>query len=327
MMGSITEMILTAPAAVPVNFAARETRLWLIAAACVLIATIRAEAQNRGVYPLGMSATNSGITPESGFTYSNQLLFYSRGEAKDDNGNTLPITGSNSVLMDMNTLTWVSKKTVFGGARYSAVATLPFAKNDLTSDIHGPINGGGGFADSYYMPLILGWNGERVAVRAIYGFLAPTGRFSAGANNNVGSGYWTNALSSGQTFQLDESKRVTLSVFEMYEFHTTQEGTGIQPGETFDLDYSLLGSLRRTESSQLQIGLAGYEARQTTAKTGPGITPALSAERYAVNALGFAVTGALPKRKVSFALKYFKEFANRSTFQGYSLQVLGAVSF
>jgi hypothetical protein len=186
--------------------------------------------------------------------------------------------------------------------------------------------GGGAFAITI-VPAIAGWSADRVAVRVMYGFLAPTGRFSAGANNNVGSGYWTNALSSGQTFQLDESKRVTLSVFEMYEFHTTQEGTGIQPGETFDLDYSLLGSLRRTESSQLQIGLAGYEARQTTAKTGPGITPALSAERYAVNALGFAVTGALPKRKVSFALKYFKEFANRSTFQGYSLQVLGAVSF
>jgi len=160
----------------------------------------------RGVYPLGMSATNSGVTPESGFTYSNQLLFYSRDEVKGEHGATLPITGSNSVLMDMNSLIWVSRKEFFGGARYSAFATLPFAKNDLTSDIHGNISGGSGFADSYYVPFVLGWNRERLAIRILYGFLAPTGRFAAEAGNNVGSGYWTNAFSSGQTFYLTKGK-------------------------------------------------------------------------------------------------------------------------
>jgi hypothetical protein len=151
-------------------------------------------------------------------------------------GNTLLVTGENYVLMDMNTLAWVNKKTFLGGARYSVAATLPFAKNSLTSDVQGKVSGGGGFADSYYLPFILGWNRERVAIRAIYGFLAPTGRFAAGMNNNVGSGYWTHALSSGQTFYLNSSKRFVLSAFQMYEFHTTQEGTGIHPGQTFDLD-------------------------------------------------------------------------------------------
>jgi len=45
----------------------------LIAAVCLFIAVVRAQAQNRGVYPLGMSAMNSGLTPAAGFTYSNQL--------------------------------------------------------------------------------------------------------------------------------------------------------------------------------------------------------------------------------------------------------------
>ena len=146
----------------------------------------------------------------------------------------------------------------------------------------------------------------------MYGFLAPTGRFAAGANNNVGSGYWTHALSSGQTFYLTRDKRLSLSpTFEMYEFHTTQEGTRIHPGQTFDLDYSLMGSIRRTASLALQIGLAGYEARQTTAKTGPDITPEVSAERYAVNAIGLALIAAFPKRKASLGFRYFKEFADR----------------
>lgn len=294
---------------------------------CVLILTMQARAQNRGVYPLGMSATNSGLTAGPGFTYVNQLLFYSRDHAKDDAGQTLSVTGENYVLMDMNTLAWVSKKTFMGGARYSAAATLPFAKNSLTSDIQGRVSGGGGFADSYYLPFIVGWNGERIAIRAIYGFLAPSGRFAANADNNVGSGYWTHALSSGQTFYLTRDKRLVLSTFQMYEFHTTQEDTGIHPGETFDLDYSLLGSLPSPKDVQLQIGLVGYEQRQTTAKTGPAISLAASAERYAVNALGFAITSAFPEHKASLGFKYFKEFSNRSTFQGYSLQFSGSISF
>jgi len=302
-------------------------RLWISLVVCVAVLTMRAQAQNRGVYPLGMSATNSGVTPGPGFTYVNQLLFYSRDHAKDDVGNTLPVTGEHYVLMDMNTLAWVSTRTLLGGAKYSAAATLPFARNSLTSDIQGKVSGGGGFADSYYLPFILGWNRERVAIRAIYGFLAPTGRFKASASDNVGSGHWTHALSSGQTFYLNSSKRLVLSAFQMYEFHTTQEGTGIHPGETFDLDYSFLASLPAPKDVQLQAGLVGYEQRQTTAKTGPGISAAASEERYAVNGLGFAVTSAFPKHKASLGLKYFKEFSNRSTFQGYSVQLSGSISF
>jgi hypothetical protein len=296
------------------------------AALCALLAATQARAQNRGVYPLGMSATNSGVTPESGFTYSNQLLFYARDQAKDDQGKTLSITGANTVVMDMNTLAWVSTKRILG-ARFSAAATLPFAKNDLTSDIQGPISGGSGFADSYYMPFILGWNTKRVDIRVIYGFLAPTGRFAAGANNNVGSGYWTHALSSGQTFYLTEDKRLNFSGFEMYEFHTTQEATGVHPGQTFDLDYSLMGSVLRAARLTLQVGATGYEARQTTAKVGPDVTSAASAERYAVNAFGLALTAAFPKRKASLGFRFYKEFANRSTFQGYSAQISGAIHF
>ncbi len=304
-----------------------KVRLIVLVAVCMAVMAMRAQAQNRGVYPLGMSATNSGVTPGAGVTYVNQLLFYSRDHAKDDAGNTLTVTGENYVLMDMNTLAWVSKKELLGGAAFSLAATLPFAKNNLTSDIEGKISGGGGFADSYYLPFILGWNRDRVAIRAIYGFLAPTGRFAAGASDNVGSGYWTHTLSSGQTFYLKRNKHLVLSAFQLYEFHTTQEGTGIQPGETFNLDYSLMGSLPVPGKWQLQTGAVGYEQRQTTAKTGPTISPAASNERYAVNSFGFALSSNFPRHRASLGLKYFKEFLNRSTFQGYSLQVSGSISF
>jgi hypothetical protein len=285
-------------------------------------------AQVRGVYPLGMTATNSGVTPEAGFTYTNQFLFYSRGELKDSSGH-VTATGQNSVLMDMNSIVWVAKSKIppLGGAIYSCVATLPIANNSLSSDTEGPISSGGGFADSYYQPLILGWKTERADIRLNYGFLAPTGRYNATANNNVGSGYWTHTIASGQTLYLTSNKATVLSVFELYEFHTTQRVTNIHPGQNLNLDYSLTRIFPLSQNLRLQLGPAGYQQWQTTDKTGPTITQAQSAAHYRVNSLGFASNLLLPARKVALGFKYFGEFSNKSTFQGYSVQITGSVSF
>lgn len=291
----------------------------------LLLAAAPVQAQNRGVYPLGMSATGSGITAEPGFTYANQLLSYSRDRAKNGEGETT-VTGANSVIMDMNTIAWVSNLRVLG-ARYSASATLPFARNSLTSDVVGPISGGSGLADSYYLPVILGWSGRRTMVRAMYGFLAPTGRFVKDATDNVGSGYWTHAYSTGQTVYLTANRTLVLSAFQMYEVHTEQKDTGVRPGDTFDLDYSLLAGIGNWNDVRVQAGLAGYHARQTTAKTGPAVTSDASDSRYDVNSLGLAVTVAIPRFKTSLGFKYFNEFANRSTYEGHSVQVQGAISF
>jgi hypothetical protein len=297
----------------------------LLWAVCCFALTCRVIAQNRGVYPLGMSATNSGVTPEPGFAYVNQLLIYSRDKSKGADGEVLG-TGSNSVVMDMNTLAWVSRKKILGGAKFSMTATIPIAKNSLTSDVTGPVSGGDGLADSYYQPFILGWNKSHYAIRAVYGFLAPTGRFRNGTNNNVGSGYWTHAFSSGQTFYLTRNKATSLSVFEMYEVHTTQKSTSIHPGDTLDLDYSVMHSFSLGGEKRVQLGLVGYHARQTTDKTGPTITPDQSKAHYKVNALGVGSNLSL-SAKISVGFKYFQEFADRSTFQGHSIQFSGSIKF
>jgi len=307
------------------------TFAWIISFGLVMAVSALvspAKAQVRGVYPLGMSATNSGVTPESGFTYSNLFLFYSRDQLKGPNGEVLA-TGQNSVMMDMNSFVWVSEKKirVLGNPVFSASATLPIANNSLTSDVQGAISGGGGFADSFYQPVILGWQKEHADIRAIYGFLAPTGRFDASANNNVGSGYWTHVVSAGETFYLTGNKATAVSAFQMYEFHGTQQGTQIHPGQTLNLDYSLIHVLRLQKNLHLQLGLVGYEQWQTTDKSGPNITHEQATVYYQVNALGFASSVVLPARAVSVGAKYFKEFSNRSTFQGYSLQISGTINF
>ena len=280
----------------------------------------------RGVYPLGMNALNSGVTPEPGLTYSNLFLFYSRNELKGPDGKVVS-TGNNSVLMDLNTFIWVSQKTILGGAKLSLTATLIINNNALSSDIVGPISGGGGFGDSYYQPFILGWQTDRAAIRFIYGFLAPTGKFQAGTNDNVGNGYWVSTFSSGQTFYLTRAKRTSLSAFQMYEIHGTQKGTDIHPGQTLNLDYSLKQNIPLRSDNRLEIGLVGYNQWQTTDTTGPTITPEQASAHYRVTALGFASSLVLPTRKVGLTFKYFREFSNKSTFQGNAIQISSTINF
>src|SRR3954447_12968188 len=115
-----------------------------------LLSPSSAQAQVRGVYPVGMNATNSGVTPQPRITYSNLFVFFSRDEKKNANGDVVA-TGQNSIMMDLNSFVWVSRREIvaLGGAVVSASATLPIANNSLSSDIQGAISGGGGFADSF----------------------------------------------------------------------------------------------------------------------------------------------------------------------------------
>jgi len=249
----------------------------LIMVAALLFIATPARAQVRGQYTPGMTATNSGTLPDPGLTYQNLFQLYSFNQAKGPNGERLPVNGSILVIADQNIFLWVSKKKILG-ANIGLVADLPITNKSLTSATLGALGGGSGLADSYYQPFTLGWHEKRANYTVAYGFTAPTGRFNAGASNNVGSGYWGNDLSAGETFYLTKNKGTAVSVYEMYEFHGTQKTTQIHPGQTFDLDYSLTQvlPLQKNMHTLLQLGLIGYEQLQTTDKSGPGINPTVA---------------------------------------------------
>ncbi|HJZ76810.1 MAG TPA: hypothetical protein VKE51_33980 [Vicinamibacterales bacterium] len=93
-------------------------RWWLAIVAGVALSSLSrvADAQVRGVYPTGMNATNAGVTPDSGFTYSNLFIFNARDESKGPDGEVVA-TGTNAVMIDLNTFVWVDRRTLLGGAR------------------------------------------------------------------------------------------------------------------------------------------------------------------------------------------------------------------
>jgi len=84
-------------------------------------------------------------------------------------------TGTNAVMIDLTTFVWANRGTLLGGARFSAAATLLVSNNSLASDTAGQLSAGGGLADFYFQPFILGWTTDRAAIRTAYGVLAPSG--------------------------------------------------------------------------------------------------------------------------------------------------------
>src|SRR5260370_27762989 len=83
-----------------------------------------------------------------------------------------------AVFFDINVFDWVTKKKILG-ANYALVALLPFSNSSISSPTLGAVGGGGGFADSFYQPVTLGWHFKRADIQAAYRFFAPTGRFAA----------------------------------------------------------------------------------------------------------------------------------------------------
>jgi hypothetical protein len=292
----------------------------------VFAAASAASAQVRGVYPTGMNTINAGAAPAPGWAYSNLFIANSRDERVGPAGETLA-TGEQSVLLDLNTFAWGTKEAVIAGARFGATATIILSRNSLESDTEGSLGGGSGLGDFYVQPVILGWTNGQVDFKAVYGILVPTGRFEAGADDNVGSGYWTHTFSSGVTTYISESRANALSAFAMYEIHGTQETTDIRPGDTLTLDASWMHVASRRTDFDAQVGIVGYAQWQTTDRRGPGVTPEEAEDRYRVYALGLATALAWPQRRSSVSVKLFQEFDARSTFEGYSIHVSAAIAF
>jgi hypothetical protein len=295
----------------------------------VLLAAVPANAQVRGLYTPGISATNSGVVPDPGLTYANCFLDYTFNELHGADGQRLQANPAFTTLADLNVFQYVSKKKVLG-ANIGAVAMLAIANSSLSFAALGNVAGGSGFGDSFFEPVVLGWRLKRADIQAGYSFVAPTGRFVPGSTTNIGAGYWAHCPFAGETVYLTKNRATAASAYQFYEFHGTQTGTGVHPGQTISLDYSVtqVVPLKKSWKTLVQAGLIGYGQWQTTDKTGPTVIDnALGRLHYGVLGLGVGANVILPERKVTLGFKYFKEFHAVNSVEGYSLQISGAITF
>ena len=310
-------------------YAVRSISSAMILGSLLMFLAAAAKAQTRGQYAPGINATNSGVLPEPGLTYSNIFLNYTFNEVHGADGERLPFQPAFTILVDLNAFLWVSNKRLLG-ANVGALAAVAVTNSSISFANLGNVAGGAGFGDFFAEPFVLGWHLKRADIQAGYAFVAPTGRFVPGATTNVGTGYWGHCPFAGETVYLTRNKATAVSAFQYYEFHGTQSGTGVHPGQNMSLDYSVTQTLPLIKKSKtlLQFGLVGYGQWQTTDKTGPRpIDNATGRLHHGVLGLGAGANVIFPERKATLGFKYFKEFHAVSTPEGYTIQISAGITF
>lgn len=292
-------------------------------------------AQQKGQWVPGQYGLNAGVIPDPGFTYQNLALNYSAGQLNNKNGNALPnLTGTYSFWVDENIFMFVPKYKILGGY-FAPYADVNVANGSLVAEIIGTnlsTNGGGlGLADTFVAPVNFGWHFSRADVSAGYAFTAPTGRYTPGASNNVGSGYWGNNLISGTTFYITKDKGTSANLFIDWEDHgqkTTAAGTKATPGQAFTMEWGIGQILpldKKTMDKLLQIGFVGYDQWQVSNNGGTvGSLPASLLPYYSAHALGFQTGFIVPSKGLNLFFKYYGEFNAKAHPQGRTIAFGGS---
>jgi hypothetical protein len=166
--------------------------------------------------------------------------------------------------------------------------------------------------------------------------MVPTGRYSPGSSNNVGTGYFGNHLQAGATYYITKNKGASANVFTDWEVHGTREGsssTHKSPGQAFTDEWGIgqILPLKKDFSKLLQVGVIGYDQWQITANGGQvpigstGMTmPASLLPYYSVHAVGGQLNYILPAKNFSLFFKYSHEFSASSHTIGNTIVFGGA---
>jgi hypothetical protein len=293
-------------------------------------------SQQKGQWVPGQFGLNAGVIPDPGITYANLALNYSAGQLNDSNGNTVSgLSGNYSFWVDENIFYYVPNHKILGGYFMPYVA-LTYASGELVADITGTnLNtggGGSGFADMFVEPLNIGWHiKNRVDFNVGYAFSAPTGRYTAGATNNVGSGYWGNDITSGTTLYITKNHGTTANLATGWEIHGQRnvasipsgQFSKITPGQAFTDEWGIgqVLPLKKNMSQLAQLGLVGYDQWQVSSNGGTylvaGIPVAASrVPYYSVHAIGFQANYILPAKDLAAFFKYYDEYSAKARPQG-----------
>src|SRR5271165_1877887 len=184
--------------------------------------------------------------------------------------------------------------------------------------------GGSGLADLWIQPFTIGWHLKRWDLQVGDAVMVPTGRYSPGASNNVGSGYFGNHFQTGTTYYITKNKGTSANLFTDWEVHGQRQGTNNTyktPGQAVTDEWGVgqVLPLKKDFSKLLQLGVIGYDQWQVTSNGGTipigstGLTlPASLLPYYSVHAVGGQINYVLPAKNFSLFFKGYHEYSASS---------------
>jgi hypothetical protein len=289
-------------------------------------------AQQKPQWMPGQVGLNAGILPSPGFTYVNMDINYDAGSFNGPKGNAVPATGTYNVWAVENIFYYVFPTKFLGGNLGLMVIFPTPATGSLVADIQAPTpggstnlglaGGGSGIGDLFAQPFTLGWHLKRFDIQVADAFLVPTGRYSPGASNNVGSGYFGNHFQTGTTYYITKNKGTSANLFTDWEVHGQRQGTNNTyktPGQAVTAEWGVgqVLPLKKDFSKLLQLGVIGYDQWQVTDNggtipIGPITAPAKYLPYYSVHAVGGQLNFIMPVKNFSLFFKYEHEYKSSS---------------
>jgi hypothetical protein len=209
----------------------------------ILGLALPAQAQLNGSHTLGDFGVQSGSQPSPG-TYA--VLFLDRYDTdtiNDADGNPIRTSSSDPSSLGMTAaapmLWWVGKGKVLG-ANAGVLVVLPFANASIEAPAFGlGRDFGAGAGDLLIRPIDLGWHAKRADLSAGLQIYAPTGRYDAEANDNLGKGMWSYEPFVGTTAYFDEARTLSLATTAYWEIHGTKKDSDVQVGQLLTLQGGL----------------------------------------------------------------------------------------
>jgi len=204
--------------------------------------------------------------------------FVSSGTYVDRNGDELTSLDLNG-FATVPSLFWASTFTFLGGARYLAAVAPNWMTSSFTFVVEpggpgsGPSDGEvvegsvSGLSDLFVAPVGLSWALGQFDATFFYGFTAPTGRYTTGADDNIGLGFWTHQFQGFGYFYPDPGQATALMLGLTYELNTEIEDVAVNPGNRLSLEYGV----SHYPTGWLELGVQGAHNWQVTDDSGSDV--------------------------------------------------------
>lgn len=226
--------------------------------ASVLFVPAMASAQLNGANILGDMGVDAATQPPPGFWLGGMYYHYRTDTIRKADGSKLVFDSNQPARIFVPAfapmLQFVSKDTILGG-HYGfliapGVTTASLEAPGFGLDLHTSA----GPADTYIVPVQIGWHVQQADIVTAFGIWAPTGRYTAGGlTNNTGRGMWTYEASAGATFFLDAERTWSAATAAYYEKHGKKQGTEVN---LFPTSPIALGGVRVGDILSLEGGFA-----------------------------------------------------------------------
>ena len=260
-----------------------------------------------GHYPPGQTGLRGAAFAPPGLSYTNFSRLFSNLEVKSGNGEALGSVGE-ARYANVSMITWTTDRTVFG-MNYGALLGIPFATGDLTPSGDGSNTGGFDLGDVLVTPISLSGRTSDLDYQLQFTIWSASGRFSPGAPDNRGTGFWSLVYSLGAVwYPGGDRDDWSLSAVARFEQNFEQRSSGITPGNDLVVDWGL-GKTLRVVGYPVEIGISGFGVWQLSEQSSG------NPNRYRYFGIGPEVSVVLTDRWAARVRSHW-EFATRNAIQG-----------